>query len=252
MDFISAKTILTLFTPPAFLIIAIGAGFLMLLFCRLFGKILIVSGFLLLYLLSLSPVAELLLKPLETNAAERLRKDTRADAIVVLSGGVKDLSWLELPPEPSSTSLERVVKGVTVYRVLQLPLVLAGGNAEPDGKAGPEADAMARVARDLGVPSKNIIAENKSRNTIESARALKGLLKGRRIVLITSAFHLKRATAMFRKQGFTVTPISASYLYQQRSLSFNSFIPEASSLSASSTAISEYIKLFWYSVTGDM
>jgi uncharacterized SAM-binding protein YcdF (DUF218 family) len=144
------------------------------------------------------------------------------------------------------------MKAIILYRRLHLPLVLMGGNGDPYRTVTPDADAMQAAALALGVRSKDIILENKSRNTIESAAALPGLIKGRRIILVTSAYHMRRAAGMFRKKGFDVIPAPAGYRSEQRNLSLYSFIPRARSLADSSTACSEYLSLFWYGHTGGL
>lgn len=247
MKFIFLKTALFLILPPASPVIIMAAGFLVGL-KRVLGRLLVATGFLLLYFLSISPVSDALLKPLETGFATRMDGPVKAAAIVVLGGGVRDLTWLDLPSEPSCSSEERVVGGIMIYRKHHLPLVFMGGSGDPSGTKSPDGDAMVRTARELGVPARDLKVENRSRNTLESAQALKGMIKGKDIILVTSAFHLKRATAMFRKQGFRVIPAPAGYRYEHRKLTFFSFIPSAGNLEGSSTAISEYASLLWYSL----
>ncbi|HSQ78420.1 MAG TPA: ElyC/SanA/YdcF family protein [Nitrospirota bacterium] len=218
---------------------------------RVLGKLLIAAGFLLLYLLSISPVSDALLGPIEAVFPPWKDGLIKADTIVVLGGGVRDLTWLAQPCEASDSSKEHVVTGITIYRKHHLPLVFMGGNGDPSGTTVClDAEAMARTALELGVPARDVRVENKSRNTLESAKALKGLIKGNSIILVTSAFHLKRASAMFIKQGFRVIPAPAGYRCEHRKLTFFSFIPHAGNLSDSSTAIYEYMSLFWYSVNG--
>jgi uncharacterized SAM-binding protein YcdF (DUF218 family) len=250
MGFATAKTILYLLLPPASLLIIMALGFLVIGFLRGLGRSLIAVGFILLYLFSIGPVSDALLKPLETSSPPWKDGQVKADAIVVLGGGVRDLSWLERPSVPSCSSLERVVMGIMLYRGLHLPVVLMGGNGDPSRAVVPDADAMARTAHGLGVPARDVMVENKSRNTLESARALKSMIKGRRIILVTSAFHMKRASAMFAKQGFHVAPAPAGYRHERKKLSFYSFIPHAGNLADSSAALSEYVSLFWYSMNG--
>ena len=250
MTFIFFKTVLSLILPPASLIIIMAAGFLMIGFRRGLGRLLIAVGFLLLYLLSISPISSALLKPLDSSFPPWKEGSVKSDAIVVLGGGVRDLTWLELPAEPSCSAKERVVGGVMIYRKHHLPLVFMGGTGDPSGTRSPDADAMARMALELGVPAKDIKVENKSRNTLESARALKNVIKGNSIILVSSAFHLKRASAMFTRQGFRVMPAPAGYRYELEKLTFTSFIPDAGTLEDSSAAISEYASLFWYSMNG--
>ncbi len=250
MFFIVTKILLYLIVPPASLLIIIGAGFILIQRYRLAGKILIGGGFALLYLLSTGPVADALLKPLEAHSKPFTDEQVKADAIVVLGGGVGDFSWAGMPAEPSRAALARLVKGIILYRTLRLPMALVGGNGDPSREVTPDADAMARIAFKAGVPEKDLIIENRSRNTLEGARALGGLVKGRRIILVTSAYHMRRASRMFTKQGFKVVPAPADYISEQKNISLYSLIPSAGSLYGSTSACSEYLSLFWYRMTG--
>ncbi|HSA78052.1 MAG TPA: YdcF family protein, partial [Nitrospirota bacterium] len=186
------------------------------------------------------------------SAANDNAKHEKAGAIVVLGGGVRDLSWLKLEPLPSEMSIERLIAGVKLYKELHIPLVIIGGNGNPFEQEIKEADAMGRVAKSIGIPDKDIITDNAPRNTLESASAAKRLIKGDRIILVTSAYHMKRSSAMFRKQGFDVVPAPAGYKSEQRGLSLYSCIPRAGSLNDSSTALAEYLSLFLYTITGSM
>jgi uncharacterized SAM-binding protein YcdF (DUF218 family) len=252
MFFVLSKVLLYLVLPPSGILLLTAAGFLIVSRKRVVGWGLIALGFLILFGLSTGPLINSLIIPLETRYPPLRDKTVSADAIVVLSGGVSDLSWLGLEPEPSEISLERLVKGVMLYRVVRRPLLLAGGSGSLIHSELPEADAMARAAVDLGVPERDIVIENRSRNTMESARAVRSLLKGRRIILVTSAFHMKRSVALFKKQGFDVVPAPAGYLALHQPVSWYSFIPSAVGLATSSIALSEYISFAWYSVNGDL
>ena len=250
MFFSASKILMALILPPASLAILMAAGFVLIKFRRMLGRFLILSSFVLLYLLSISPVSDFLLRPLEKGAARENAEQEKADAIVVLAGGVRDLSWLHLESQPSEMSIERLVAGVKLYRDMHVPLVFIGGNGNPFEQGVKEAEAMGRVARGIGVPEKDIITENAPRNTLESAIAAKKLIKGKRVILVTSAYHMKRSSAMFRKQGFDVAPSPAGYKSEQGGLSLYSCIPRAGSLDDSSAALAEYLSLLWYTMTG--
>ena len=253
MLFVISKVLLYLVLPPSSILLLMAAGFFLIVKQkRMVGWGLIVFGFLLLYGLSTGPVINSLIVPLETSYPPLRDKTVHADAIMVLTGGVSDLSRLGLEPEPSDISLERLVKGVMLYRVLRRPLIISGGSGSLIHSEIPEADAMARAAVALGVPEQDIVIENKSRNTLESARAVRGLLTGKRIILVTSAFHMKRSAALFKKQGFDVVPSPTGYLALHQPVSWYSFIPSAVGLSTSAVALSEYISFAWYSMKGDL
>jgi uncharacterized SAM-binding protein YcdF (DUF218 family) len=252
MGFTFTKIVLALLLPPASLVILMLFGVILAGFCRGIGKFLILLGIVGLYCLSISPVSDALLKPLESYAPPLKDERVKADAIVVLGGGTLDVSWSGLHPVLPAEAEARVVQGVVLYRKYHLPLVMVGGAGNPATSSTPDADVMGLLARSLGVPAKHIITENKSRNTLEGARAVSSQVRGRRIILVTSAYHMKRAASMFRKQGFEVIPSPAAYLSEQKSVTLYSFIPHADRLAASASACSEYLSLRWYSLTGDI
>jgi uncharacterized SAM-binding protein YcdF (DUF218 family) len=95
-----------------------------------------------------------------------------------------------------------------------------------------------------------MVIENRSRNTWENAKAVKQAIAGRTVILVTSAYHMKRSAGMFRKQGFTVIPAPTAYLAEMPPFSAYQLLPKASALMVSSTALSEYLSLFWYGMTG--
>ncbi|MEM6321998.1 MAG: YdcF family protein, partial [Bacteroidota bacterium] len=85
----------------------------------------------------------------------------------------------------------------------------------------------------LCVPPEDILVEDKSNNTYENALLSKRLLaqKGavpNKILLITSAVHMRRAKACFEKVGLNVTPFSVDYrtsVSKTWGLSFSDIIP---------------------------
>jgi uncharacterized SAM-binding protein YcdF (DUF218 family) len=250
MGFIISKILLYLLLPPAGMLLLMLAGFILLRRRRNAGRTLIAAGFVLLFGLSLNPVADRVIRPLEAYYQPLPEGPIKADAIVVLGGGARDLSWVPAGPEPSEGSLERLVGAVQLARKHRLPLVMSGGTGDTKPGTVLEADAMANVAMRLGIPAKDIVIENGSRNTWENAQAVQKILPGRTIILVTSAFHMRRSVAMFKKQGFSVLPAPAGYLSQTRHGSYTDYLPQAEALATSSTAIAEYISLSWYGMTG--
>lgn len=252
MGFVIQKIVLSLMLPPASLLLLILSGLLLLRWRRTAGRALLASGIILLYVLSLDPIANGLIRPLEAAYRPFSGTAARLDAVVVLGGGVNDLSWVPAPPAPSGQSLERLVNGIYQARTLRLPLVIAGGSGRITPGGVPEADAMAEMAVRLGFPGKDIVIENRSRNTWENAEAVKQAIQGRTIILVTSAFHMKRAAGMFKKQGFTVLPDPTGYLSQTQPASLARLLPDAGALRTSSTALAEYASLTWYWTTGKL
>ena len=251
MLFMLSKVILFVLLLPASLIIVMALGVLLIRRYPRLAKAFIVFGLSILYLISIRPVSDALIRPLESSFPPlKVSSINSANVIVVLTGGVADLSWRSISPQPSRTSLSRLVYGVTLYK--QVPgtnIIISGGSGDPEKQNISEADAMKDMAIALGVPAKDMLIERDSRNTIESVNALRGFV-GKSMVLVTSASHMKRAVAMFKKMGMNVVPAPTDYTSEQKKVSLYSLIPTANHLLTSSTAFYEYISFIWYRVNG--
>ncbi|MBI5049158.1 MAG: YdcF family protein [Deltaproteobacteria bacterium] len=255
MGFILSKIILFLVLPPSSLIIVMALGFLLVKRHPRLAKVFIVAGFSILYLISIRPVSDALIKPLESSFSP-LVKDSAlipANTIVVLTGGAVDLSWLGISPRPSKASLSRLIYGMTLYR--QIPgatIVISGGSGDFEKQNISEADAMKDIAVSLDFPPKDILIEKDSRNTIESVRELNKLIGNKKITLVTSAYHMKRAAAMFKKIGMDIVPAPTDYISEQKTISLYSFIPRTDNLATSTVAFYEYMSFAWYRINGNV
>lgn len=90
-------------------------------------------------------------------------------------------------------------------------LLLTGGFSVLHGYAATEAAQMAELFTTSGVPPQKLILEHRARTTAENAINSRELLSkytnpGDTILLITSAWHMRRAMACFEKQGFICKP----------------------------------------------
>ncbi len=252
MTFVIQKILWLLILPPSGQIILILAGLLLLNRHRPIGKALIVAGLTLLYVLSLGHTADLILKPLEGRYLPLKDEKTAVDAVVVPGGGSVDLAWLDVSPVPNAETLSRLITGVELSRKFRLPLIVCGGNGEPFSTKANDADAMALAAYAMDIPRGRVIAENVSRNTLENSYAVRKLVKGDRIILVTSAYHMRRASAMFGRRGFLVIPAPSYFLGRTRVCSLASLIPRASDLTHSSVGIAEWISLAWWGIRGEI
>jgi len=132
-----------------------------------------------------------------------------ADLLVVLGGGLGPRSEL------AGSSIERTVTAVRLWRQGVAPRLLF---------SGVESRQMAELASALGVPSEHVSQEGWSSSTWENAVFSRNLLRRAaarrpgdrpdglpRIVLVTSATHLRRAQRAFAAVGFAVTPAAAPH-----------------------------------------
>lgn len=199
------------------------------------------------WLLSITPVADLLFEGLIRDI--KLQSSLpKGDVIVLLGGGsddrLTDLSGL--PGILSESMLERTVTAVRVYRRLKVPIVVSGG--KPLGRKVSESEVTRRYLQELGVPKDAIIEENTSRDTFENAENVLQICKRRGFktpILITSDYHLKRALWTFQKVGLACEPFANGLVSKQRhEYAWWHFLP--GSFRNVSLYLHEYIGLLYY------
>ena len=95
-------------------------------------------------------------------------------------------------------------------------ILLSGGAGRLIGDVPAEADAARDYLLRCGVPDSAILVENRSRNTRENAlyskQLLDSLAPGNRCLLVTSAWHLRRAEACFRRAGLPCDGFGTDFL----------------------------------------
>jgi len=129
----------------------------------------------------------------------------RADAIVVLGGGIVDDNLLGLQ------TTARLVYGLRLLHHGYAPLVILTG-ANPVKPQVPESVVMRRVAEDIGAAPQVLVVETDGERTATQGAAVARLARSRgirRILLVTSAEHSYRASRVFRRTGLEVisTPV---------------------------------------------
>jgi uncharacterized SAM-binding protein YcdF (DUF218 family) len=176
-----------------------------------------------------------------------------AGAVVVLGGGVGPVIPPRLAPDLGGAA-DRVWHGVRLFQAGKAPwLVLSGGTLPWRVQDGPEAEAMLAFATDLGVPPEHVLIEAQSAttrgNAVETARLLAehGI---RRVLLVTSALHMRRAEATFRAVGLDVVPAATDHEVVERAPTVLDYLPDAQALADSSRAVKEGLGLFVYRLRG--
>lgn len=175
---------------------------------------------------------------------------SHAQAIVVLGGNI------HMPSRGHGNSglidqSDRLLHALRLYRAGKAPVVVCSGGSFAETS---EAQAMGRLLQEWGVPSEAILLEEQSLNTRENALFSYPVLKARgirRILLVTSAIHMPRAAAVFRKAGFEVSPAPADFRtgWGEASGSFG-WLPDAVYLMRSDRALREWIGLLVYRLRG--
>ena len=219
-----------------------------------------VTGLVLMIAISNPLVARVLLSSLEAwHGPPALVKDDRYDAIVVLGGGVLQPGTLRPTADLSPYSKNRTTCGVDLYQQGYAPkLLFSGGNGYAFRDALRDAPQMQRWAERLGVSKEAIVVEDQSRTTYENAIETKRLLGPGSILLVTSATHLPRATALFTKQGFRVMPVPCDFMMQNRpgdtleDLNLFDMLPSDHAIEQTRDAVTEYVGMAVYWITGKL
>ena len=173
----------------------------------------------------------------------------RVHWIVVLGGGSSADEGVPVETRLSEASLARLVEGVRLQR--QLPgsrLLLSGGSV-----FGSDADAetMRALAVGLGVDPASLVLDPDSPDTETQAEVVHAQLGAEEFFLVTSASHMPRAMALFRKAGTSPIPAPTHYLTQKnRGPAPADFFPGSGGLRKAETAAYEYIGLAWAKIRG--
>ena len=192
-----------LILPPLSLALLAGVGLWLIGRRPVLGRWLVGAALALLVLLSIPVVADALAAASEPYAPLSPTAVVEGDVIVVLSGGIRRPA----PGMPASlypVTLERLAGGAALARRTGLPMLLSGGTVE----RGPaEAEVMQATLRaDFGLEARFLerVSRTTHENAVETARVLRaaGL---RRVVLVTSSSHMRRAVLEFRAAGLEVT-----------------------------------------------
>ena len=212
-------------------------------------------AFLLLYVASMPVVADALMLPLEARHPPRPIADHAPADVAILLGGALGQP---LPPRVApdlGEPADRVIQAWRLWRAGKVRRILVtGGNWPWQASVAPEAVLIAAMLEELGVPSGAILLERASRNTYENAVQSKAIWDAegfRSGYLVTSASHMPRALAVFRKAGLPVEPSETDL--RVRTPIYDSvldLLPNPSALARTGDAIREAIGLLVYRLRG--
>jgi uncharacterized SAM-binding protein YcdF (DUF218 family) len=215
--------------PGIFIIILFLAAF----FAKR-AKILFFLAAVLLWAISTKFVANLLLYPLEHITYKENIKPT---AVVVLGGGTNSNDLLKASPD----AFKREIYGLILAKKNNLPFIFTGG--------GIKTKEAKNIKKDIKLITKTCNCkikayfENRSLDTYENAKFTAKLFKkihlNKKIYLVTSAYHIKRAIILFKYFGFKIIPKPVGFFYND-DYTFWDIFPKMKNLFHSYKVIHEY------------
>jgi uncharacterized SAM-binding protein YcdF (DUF218 family) len=221
------------------------------------GSILFGTAFFLLFIFSSPMVAQLLGKTLENRTSQHLPPPGVKATIVVLGGGGVPLVAPRKYPEINEAG-DRLLHGARLYKlgVGQNVITTGGDVGLALFKAISEAEENAMILREIGVDSSAIIMETKARNTHEHpsyiAKILDSLHLGKNIVLVTTATHMARSVAVFKKfGGYTIYTAPADFNTDENLINrVTDFFPKSAALERTTVVFHEYYGILGYKLLG--
>jgi uncharacterized SAM-binding protein YcdF (DUF218 family) len=211
-----------------------------------------VLAFLILALSAWTSLGALMLNPLEQRFP-RPSLPEKVDGIVVLGGAFEGaINFVRGGYELNASGDRMVEAAVLARRFPTAKVVISGGPILMFRKGEGDAQTAPRLFTALGVTADRLILEDKSRNTYENAVFTKALVTpklGETWLLVTSAFHMPRAKALFDKAGFPTIPWPVDYRTSGKEGIAPSKNP-VDSLELTTIAIREWIGLVAYWLSG--
>ena len=205
-----------------------------------------------LYIISTPIFSNIFFKLVEGSGHNDYRKPIStidsADAIVVLSG------MLEINEVGDSTYREwgdpdRFFGGIALFKAGKAQKLVFTGGKMPWNKAKKtEGEVLKEYAVSNGIPNEKIFVTKDVENTADEAVAVKELISpSKRIILVTSAYHMLRAKRLFEKQSFEVIALKVDFKASgNNQVTFMDFLPSAINLELTEIGIREIIGRIYY------
>jgi len=245
MLFIIKKWIGGLLMPLPFFLSVFLIALILLFFTKKqkVAKVFLVISFTGLLLLSLLPVSQSLIIPLERKYPPVMQNQIAQNLNYVLllgSGGVAD-PRLPVTGQLSSTALSRFTEALRIIHANPNAKLVVSGSGFGDVKS--HAQLLETLALSLGVPKNKIIRLDDTKDTDDEARIMSEMIRGKKSMLVTSATHMERAMQLFFKYGTKPIPAQANYLAPKLTgdVPTHYFIPSAHHLDNSTKAWHEYL-----------
>jgi uncharacterized SAM-binding protein YcdF (DUF218 family) len=237
--------ILPVFVSPIFIV----------LICLVIGvltrrRTLVITGVVLLYIASMPIAVDFLTSGRDRDFERLLPVDAPdSEAVVVLGQG---MSWLKVKNSyvPDWGDPDRFFGGVELILANKAPkLVFTGGKLPWQQSDQTEGEVLSRYAQMMQVPADKILVTETVENTEQEGQAVRKVLgpATKRIILVTSGFHMQRAKALFEQSGFEVFayPVDVTGQATEKITAIN-FLPNADALARASLTIREYLGRFYY------
>ncbi len=153
--------------------------------------------------------------------------------------------------------VDRLSNGLELYFQGKVnKLLLTGATSRLLGEKISESYTLEKYLARAGFPPDRLLIEGESKNTWQNALRTKELLTEKyeslpRVLLITSAFHMKRSIGCFEKAGLDFVPFATDYFQQPLSPSpMNWLLPDPRGFWKWKILIKEWVGIVAYKLAG--
>jgi uncharacterized SAM-binding protein YcdF (DUF218 family) len=251
-------------TPSGIIALCFVTSFPLMIIGRRIGKYLLLLGILGYFAFGSSPLSLALLGRLENRYSPLLdmHEVEDIDTVVVLTGAAWKDPLIPSTSQVGEVTLSRLLEAIRLFHGIPSgKILISGGALDPAGEDVPVSQIVGELAREMGIPKEKILLETKSTNTYENGVEVKKILGEKRFILVTSASHLPRAIAVFRKLGLSPIPAPADFRAIRSKprvggstgelvRTMISALPSSDNLAHSERALHEYVGFVWYWLRG--
>ena len=211
-----------------------------------------ITSLVVLWLCSLPVVADTLWRAIEQHALRpAVATAPAAQAVVVLGGMTWDIRGEQGMETEWNENADRFWAGLDLYKAGKAPrLFLMAGRLPWEKNQKTEGHWLREKAVELGVPAENIWLSPEVQNTFQEAQAVAKELPGGTILLVTSAFHMPRARALFEAQGLSVLPFPVDFRVVENETTLLDFLPNPGALETTTSAMRELLGRAYYWLRG--
>ncbi|MFY8108320.1 MAG: YdcF family protein [Bacteroidia bacterium] len=189
----------------------------------------------------------------------RIEKGKKYDGIIILGGFISNVDVDGENRAVFSDGNDRMMQALYLFKnKVSNRIIYTAGRDTIFTKYSPEALLGKEYLMKSGIPDTCIWAEIRSINTFENAYLTKEMLqkkdpnwKKKEYLILTSAFHMRRAMACFEKQGFQVTAYSTDMRSSRSKFSvLNTIMPTYGGFEIWTFLLKEWIGLVVYQLKG--
>ncbi|MCX7861841.1 MAG: YdcF family protein [Bacteroidales bacterium] len=217
-------------------------------------KYLLIATISIFYLLSNSFLADEAMRWWEMPPVKLEKLNTSYDYVVIL-GGMMSYYDSNTNQIGMNRSIDRLLQGIKLQKKGKAKKILiSGGDGSLLKSIGKEAEIIKTYLQDIGLDDDCIKIESNSQNTYENAKYSAQILRNdsaKTVLLVTSAFHMRRALACFHKQGIYPDYYPAERYSGKRKYIFDHLlIPDLQAIEKWDKLIHEWVGYLMYKIMG--